>query len=149
MDSSTAMSHAADDGTSLSLDFEEPLDDKNFFSYALHHYDNPSCTDVDEFQEDINRFLALKKLFFKYQKRDILKERLILNHLITLINVFGVDTGNKLLFFKMEEQHYSYLKTFLVYLNSLPDNVGSINTVKIPLDNFIVSKLREMTWQAS
>jgi hypothetical protein len=103
--------------------------------YASKHYDNPQCTDISEFEEDLKRFQYLRKLFGRYRQDNELKERLILNHLIIIYNVFGPEATN-MLFMKLHEFH-EYLKPFVVYLNFMPqvvqyedvmlnrDNIGS------------------------
>ena len=94
----------------------------NIIMFAMKHYDNPSCVDRKEFLDDMKRFKYLKRLFRKYDISGTLKVRLILNHIIVLANVFGVDASTTLLFFKIEKKHWSTLKTFLVYLNYMPES---------------------------
>ena len=131
----------------------EKLDETNFLLYAAKHYDNPSCFDTLEFYEDLNRFEYLKRLFSRYEEGGELKERLILNHIIVIYNLFGVDASTRMLFFKLKDYH-TLLKPFLVFLNYCPDkvyNIGlegkTINTSDIPLDPVIVSALRKI-WPA-
>jgi len=121
------------------------LDDENFILFAAKYYDNPQCYDADEFYDDLKRFKYLKRLFGKYEESGELRERLILNHLIILYNVFG-DTATKMLFYKLED-YYSYLVPFLVLLHRLPErvNVGkTIYTSDIALDMHIVEVLRKI-----
>jgi hypothetical protein len=111
------------------------LTESTFLLYASKHYDNPQCTDISEFEEDLKRFQYLRKLFGRYRQDNELKERLILNHLIIIYNVFGPEATN-MLFMKLHEFH-EYLKPFVVYLNFMPqvvqyedvmlnrDNIGS------------------------
>lgn len=126
----------------------EKLDEHNFLLYAAKHYDNPQCHDVVEFYDDLKRLKYLKRLFGKYEESGDLRERLIINHLTILYNVFG-DSATKLLFFKLQG-YYPYLKPFLVLLNRMPDkiyNVGEfdiIHSSDIPMDNYIVSVLRKI-----
>ena len=94
----------------------------NIMMFAMKHYDNPSCVDKKEFLDDIKRFKYLKRLFRKYDTSGTLKTRLILNHIIVLANVFGVDASSTLLFFKLDRKHWPILKTFLVYLHYMPEN---------------------------
>ena len=94
----------------------------NIVMFAMKHYDNPSCVDKKEFLDDMKRFKYLKRLFRKYDTSKVLKIRLILNHIIVLANVFGVDASSTLLFFKIDKKHWPILKTFLVYLNYMPEN---------------------------
>ena len=103
------------------VDFSE-LTPENINMFAMKHYDNPSCVDESEFLDDLKRFKYLKRLFRKYDTSEELKVRLIINHIIVLSNVFGVDATTTLLFFKIEQKHWSLLKTFLVYLHFMPEN---------------------------
>ena len=103
------------------VDFSELTQD-NINMFAMKHYDNPSCVDEAEFLDDLKRFKYLKRLFRKYDTSGELKVRLIVNHIIVLSNVFGVDATTTLLFFKIESNHWSLLKTFLVYLHFMPEN---------------------------
>ena len=103
------------------VDFSELTQD-NINMFAMKHYDNPSCVDEAEFLDDLKRFKYLKRLFRKYDTSGELKVRLIVNHIIVLSNVFGVDATTTLLFFKIEVEHWSLLKTFLVYLHFMPEN---------------------------
>ena len=98
------------------------LDEGNFTLYAARHYDNPNCTDVLEFQDDLNRIKYIKRLFKRYVETGELRERLLLNHFIVLNNMFGADAAITLLLFKIEKEHWPLLKSFLVYLNMLKEN---------------------------
>jgi hypothetical protein len=117
--------------------------------YAMKHYDNPSCCSIDEFNEDINRFKYIKKLVTRYIETGELKERLILNHLIILNNVFGAGPLCRMLFLKMD-RHLTYIKPFLVLLSILPEFVNGIReqhvimTDLIPMDEGIISALRTL-----
>ena len=104
----------------------EFLTEKNFLLYAMRHYDNPSCQSVEEFKEDLNRIKYIKRLFNRYLKKGDLKERLVLNHLIIFLNVFGNDAAVKLLFLKIEKEMYPALKTFLIFLNVMPDIITEV-----------------------
>jgi len=74
------------------------LTEENFITYAMNHYDNSQCYTVEEFNDDLKRFVYLKKLFIRYHSDLDLKETLILNHLIVLYNLFGDNTTNMLFF---------------------------------------------------
>jgi len=91
------------------------LTESTFLLFASKHYDNPQCSDITEFEEDLKRFQYLRKLFGRYRQDNDLKERLILNHLIIIYNVFGFEATN-MLFMKLHEYH-DYLKPFVEYLN--------------------------------
>ena len=88
---------------------------------------------MSEFESDIKRTKYLKRLFRRYKITKSLKERLILNHIILLNNVFGTEATARILFYKIDERDYDLLKTFLMYLNLLPDGVYGINGKNIPL----------------
>lgn len=119
--------------------FDE-LNDKNFVLFASRHYDNPQCMSVEEFYHDLQRFKYLKRLLRRYTDNDDLQERLILNHLVVIYNVFGIEPANRMIFFRMEEQYWSPLKTFLIYLNYLRDD----DMIETPLDMTIVERLRKL-----
>jgi hypothetical protein len=127
----------------------DKLDESNFMLYAAKHYDNPQCFDTLEFYEDLSRFKYIKRLFNRYEESGELKERLILNHLIILYNVFGPAT-TKMLFFKLSD-HLHLLKPFIVLLGFLPDRVTGIGVENktiinsdIPMDDNIVKLLRKI-----
>lgn len=121
------------------------LTEDKFLLHAMHHYDNPQCTSLTEFEEDLKRFLYLKKLLFRYKDNNDLRERLILNHIIVLYNVFG-DVATKMLFDKIDKDCWNALVTFLVYLNRMPDAVPEygINLSDIKLDETIIEVLRKI-----
>ena len=122
---------------------KQPLNDDNIVYFAMKNYSNPSCKNIEEFQEDFNRIKYVKRLFNRYELSGVLRERLILNHIITIYNVFGVNASTRMLFNRLDERQYSILKTFLVYLNYCPENkFDNIDIVSVPLDNAIVKKLR-------
>ena len=106
--------------------------------YAIKNYDVPNLDSEQEFYEDIKRFKYLKRLFRKYKATGELKTRLIINHIIVLQNVFGVETACILLLFKVDNQYWSLLKTFLDYLGYLYPH--ELNDVKV---NEEVKKLLE------
>ena len=98
------------------------LTESTFLLFASKYYDNPNCTDTVEFYEDLKRFQYLRKLFGRYKQDNDLKERLILNHLIVIYNIFGPEATN-MLFMKLHEYH-EFLKPFVVYLNFMPSVVS-------------------------
>lgn len=121
------------------------LTEQNFTMFAIRHYDNPHCYSEDEFNEDIFRFVALKRLLIKYVNTGELKERLILNHLTILYNVFGEST-TRMLLYKLPEKTYPSLKTFLVFINRLHQSPTKheIPLLNIPIDINITKRLREI-----
>jgi|LauGreDrversion4_2_1035121.scaffolds.fasta_scaffold275433_2 hypothetical protein len=120
------------------------LNDDNYIIYAMKHYDNPQCTNIEEFHEDMNRIKYLKRLLRKYKSTGMLRERLILNHIIILYNIFGIEPATRLLFSRIEEELHPYLKTFIVFLNNLPDRIPDCDLVSIPMDTRIIGKLRKI-----
>lgn len=126
----------------------ENLNDDNFMIYAMKCYTTPNCI-MSEFEGDIKRTKYLKRLFRRYKVTKTLKERLILNHIILLNNVFGPEPAARILFYRVDERDYDILKTFLLYLNTLPEIVRGVNgkTIKtddIPVDLHIAEILRKI-----
>lgn len=128
----------------------EKLDNSNFILYCAKYYDSANLHNTEEFYEDLRRIKYIKKLITRYIENKELKERLILNHIIVLNNVFGPIHLSKILFLKMENQ-MKYIKPFLVFLNIMPEkiyNVGRenriIHTDDIPMDQNIIDKLRKI-----
>lgn len=126
----------------------DDLTDDNFLIYALKCYASPNCI-MSEFEGDMKRTKYLKRLFRRYKITKSLKERLILNHIILLNNVFGPEPTARILFYKIDERDYDILKTFLLYLNILPDVVKgirgkSIQTSDINIEMNIAEVLRKI-----
>jgi len=128
----------------------EQLDETNFLLYSAKHYENPQCYDTLEFYDDLKRFKYLKRLFNIYVETGDLRERLILNHIIILYNIFGVIPTTRMLFFKLYD-YKELLKPFLELLNYMPDkiiNIGLKNTTiknsDIISDKTIEDKLRKI-----
>jgi hypothetical protein len=126
----------------------ECLTEENYVRYAMRHYDNPHCIGIKEFEEDLARVVYLKRLFRRYKKSGVLRERLILNHIITFCNVFGIEAGTRLLFFKIDSDLHYILKTFLVFLGYLPEGQPKfhieVDIVKIHMDREIINRLRSI-----
>ena len=99
--------------------FDE-LNKDNFLLFAIRHYDNPSSQTQEEFEEDLRKFKYVKRWLKKYHESGIINSHLLLNHLIVIFNCWN-DAAIPMLFFKMEGQYWSYLKSFLVYLQRLPE----------------------------
>ena len=121
------------------------LNDDNIVNFAMKNYNNPSCKNIEEFQEDFNRIKYIKRLFNRYQSSGILRERLILNHIITFYNVFGLNAATRMLFNKIDKNHYPLLKTFLTYLNYCPqEKFDGIDISGVPLEQKVVQVLRSL-----
>ena len=126
----------------------ENLNDDNFMMYAVKCYNSPHCI-MSEFESDIKRTKYLKRLFRRYKATSFLKERLILNHIILLNNVFGQEATARILFYKTDERDYDVLKTFLSYLNIMPEYVTGIRgkTIKVAeilIDQYVADVLRKI-----
>ena len=115
--------------------------------YSMKEYNNIQCVDIEEYYDDLKKIKYIKRLFNIYKNDGQLKERLILNHLITWYNVFPVQAGTRILFYKIEEHFWPMLKTFLIFLERMPDKIESIRgktilSTDIKLDDGIVTRLR-------
>ena len=129
----------------LKLGMTEKLNENNFLLYAMHHYDNTQCHSLAEFEEDLKKILYLKKLLSRYKNNGELRERLILNHIIVLYNIFG-DAATRMLFYKIEKSNWDALITFLVYLERMPETIPEYGIIlsEIKLDETIISTLRTL-----
>jgi len=103
----------------------DDLTSENILLYAVKAYDKPNML-MSEFKEDMKRFNYLKRLFRRYRKDGEIRERLVINHLVVLYNVFGVEVSTRILFYKMSKEDYITLKTFLLFLNYMPSVVRGI-----------------------
>ena len=100
----------------------EKITPQNVVMYAIKNYDNPQCEGEKEFEDDLKRFKYIKRLLRRYYETGVLKERLLLNHLIVLNNVFSMEAAVTLLLYKIQPTYWPALKSFLIYLNSISDN---------------------------
>ena len=126
----------------------EDLNNENFIIYAMKAYDRPNCL-MSEFKEDMKKFNYLKRLFHKYRKTGELKEQLVLNHLVVIYNVFGPEPATRMLFYRMAKEEYSVLKTYLIFLNSMPAVIKGIRgqdirSSDIEVDMVIAEELRKI-----
>ena len=113
----------------------ETINSSNVVMYAIRHYNNPQCEGEKEFEDDLKRFKYIKRLLRKYHDTGILKERLLLNHLIVLHNVFGTTACVTLLLYKIQKEYWSVLKSFLIFLNSITEEeLSNIEDNKDVLD---------------
>jgi len=121
------------------------LTNENYLMYALLHYDNPHCVDIKEYFEDVRKLKYIKRLFNRYREDGVIKERLILNHLISFYNVFENEAATRLLFFRVGKEYYPLLKTFLVYLNRMPEQVNeTLVSTDIDMDKTVIDILRKI-----
>ena len=127
----------------------DDLNEKNFLLYAMKEYNNPQCTEVEEFNDDLKKIKYIKRLLNQYVSEGVLKERLLLNHIIIFYNVFPPAAATRILFFKIEEKFWPMLKPFLFYLKLMPeDKIESImgreiKTNEILMDQGIIDSLRK------
>ena len=127
----------------------DDLNEKNFLLYAMKEYNNPQCTDVEEFNDDLKKIKYIKRLLNQYVSEGVLKERLLLNHIIIFYNVFPPAAATRILFFKIEEKFWPILKPFLFYLKLIPeDKIDSImgreiRTNEILMDQGVIDSLRK------
>lgn len=119
----------------------DKLTSKNFQAFALKYYDDPQCEDIEDFQEDLRRFRYLKRLLYRHHEYGEVRERLMLNHIITLFNVFGFEPCMRMLEFKIkDEQHWSSIKTMLLYLDLIEEGW----LIDYPIDEKLAQRLREL-----
>lgn len=111
----------------------EVVSEDNFLLFAAKHYNNTQCYDTEEFYDDLKRFKYIKRLFNRFEQTGDLKDRLILNHILIIYNMFG-EAATQMLFVKLKE-HYPLLKPFLVLIHRMPDKVNNVETK----DNIIYS----------
>ena len=100
----------------------EKITNDNIMMFAIKHYDNPQCEGEKEFHDDMKRFKYIKRLLRKYKDTRIFKERLLLNHIIILNNLFGPEACVTLLLFKIQREYWETLKSFLLFLNIIRDD---------------------------
>jgi len=116
------------------MNFED-VNENNFLMYSMKYYENPQCLSEQDFHNDLKIIKYIKRLLNRYKKTNELKIRLMLNHLIMLGNVFPIEVLTRILFLKIPNEYWSELKTFLIYLKYMPDEVDSVNGGKIISSN--------------
>ena len=127
----------------------DDLNEKTYLLYAMKEYSNPQCIEIEEFNDDLKKVKYIKRLFNQYVSEGILKERLLLNHIIIFYNVFPPKAATRILFFKIEEKFWPILKTFLFYLKLMQENkIESVRgkdilTTDIPMDQKVIDSLRK------
>ena len=118
------------------------LNEDNYLLFAIKNYENPQAVTKDDFDDDLNRFKYVKRLLRRYKKTGELKSHLILNHFIVLYNVFG-DAATPLLFYKIDKDLWSVTKTFMVFLNRVPEYPKTL-LHDIPIDEYCLSELNSI-----
>jgi hypothetical protein len=121
------------------LKYDE-LNEDNFIFFAAQHYYNPKCHDIEDFYEDMKRFKYLKRLLNKYHETGKLSERLILNHIIIIFNLFGIPAGLKMVEYKFDYQQLTVIKPFLLYLKYIKEN----QYTHIDMDQNVIDALRKL-----
>ena len=118
----------------------EKITPNNVLMYAIKNYDNPHCEGEKEFEDDLKRFKYIKRLLRKYYDTKVLKERLLLNLIIVLNNVFGPDACATLLLYKIQPEYWPTLKSFLLYLNIIRED----ELKETDKDEFVFEVLRKL-----
>ena len=118
------------------------LNSENFLLFAIKNYENPHAVTKEDFDRDLNHFKYIKRLLRKYKKEGDLKTHLLLNHFIILYNIFG-EAATPMLFFKVEDELWSCIKTFLLFLNKIPDYPKSY-IHEIEVDNVCLEELNKI-----
>ena len=110
------------------------LNEDNFLLFAIKHYENPQAVTREDFEKDLNHFKYIKRLLKRYKNTGELKTHLLLNHFIILYNIFGEAT-TPMLFFKIEKELWSSMKSFLIFLNRFPEYPkSSIHDITVDLN---------------
>ena len=123
------------------MDIEkEEIDDKNFMFFAMTHYRDKHSNSYEDFQEDLTRFKHLKKLLNRYQKTNVLKERLILNHIIIIYNCFETKAATQMLLYQVDPSQWYILKPFLLFLKYIRED----DLIHVTLDENVVERLRKI-----
>lgn len=123
----------------------DKLTEDNFIQFAIKNYNNPQCHTLKEFEDDLKRFLYLKKLFSRYSTLGELRERLIVNHTVILYNIFG-KAATRMLFYKIDQEYWPYLAAVLVYLDRMPEYIQdfSLNPSELEIDEKLANALRNL-----
>ena len=123
---------------------KESLNNNNFLIYTMKMYNNPFCNGVEEFQEDMLRIKYIKRLLLKFKKTGNLKTTLILNHIIILQNMFGVEPCVRILFYKIPKDLHSYLKSFFDYLKYTPVKIPDLAIEDIHPNSMVSLHLKKI-----
>ena len=121
------------------MNFSE-LNKDNFVLFAIKHYNNPTTTTQEEFEEDLSRFKYVKRWLRKYHESGEMKTHLLLNHILIIFNCWN-DASIPMFFFKLEPEYWAYLKSFFIYLDRIPPFPRSV-LHDINEDDYILKELR-------
>jgi hypothetical protein len=119
------------------------LNEENFLLFAIKNYENPQAVSQEDFHKDLNHFKYIKRLLKRYKVSGTLKSHLLINHFIVLYNIFG-DATTPMLFYKIEKELWSSMKTFVLFLNKLPD-YPKCYIHDIEVDEYCMEKLKEIS----
>jgi hypothetical protein len=109
------------------------LNEDNFLLFAIKNYENPQSVTKEDFDRDLNLFKYIKRLLKRYKNTGELRTHLLLNHFIVLYNIFG-EAATPMLFFKLEKELWSSLKSFIVFLGKFPEYPkSSIHDIQVDL----------------
>lgn len=123
------------------MNFTE-LNEDNFLLFAIKNYENPQAVTKDDFDKDLNHFKYIKRLLKRYRNNGQLKTHLLINHFIILYNIFG-EAATPMLFYKIERDLWDIMKTFIIFLNRLPEYPKTY-IHDIPVDIDCLSELRKV-----
>lgn len=118
----------------------EKLTEQNLLLYAAKHYYNPRFSDIEEFEEDLKRFKYIKRLVNRYLESGVLAERLILNHLIVIFNVFDIEPALNMLEIKLDDKQWTVVKPFLIFLKYVKND----QLTGIEMDERVIEALRKI-----
>ena len=122
------------------MDSDIELNDKNILLYAAKNYYNPTFSDIDEFHEDMKRFKYIKRLVNRYLETSIFPHRLLLNHIIIIFNVFGIEPALKMLDLRLDDKHWPVIKPILIYLSYIRND----QYIGVNMDKQVVEFLRRI-----
>lgn len=117
------------------------LDKNNLITFAAHYYRNPGCLCVEEFFQDIARFKYVKRLLNRYDRTGVIQERLLINHIILIYNVFDTNAATEILFHRCDEVTWPALKACLVFLNKIENHTHKPD---VQCDKYINNKLKDL-----
>jgi hypothetical protein len=123
------------------MQFNE-LNEDNFLLFAIKNYENPQAVTKEDFDKDLNHFKYIKRLLKRYRNTGQLKTHLLINHFIVLYNIFG-EAATPMLFYKIERDLWDVMKTFIIFLNRLPEYPKTY-IHDIPVDINCLSELRKV-----
>ena len=122
------------------MDSDIELNDKNILLYAAKNYYNPTFSDIDEFHEDMKRFKYIKRLVNRYLETGIFPHRLLLNHIIIIFNVFGIEPALKMLDLRLDDKHWPVIKPILIYLSYIRND----QYIGVNMDKQVIDFLRRI-----